>query len=35
MALTEQNMQGLVSISEKIREIVNRAGRASTWLLVP
>ena len=35
MALTEQNMQGLVSISEKLREIVNRAGRASTWLLVP
>ena len=35
MALTEQNMQGLVSISEKLREFVNRAGRASTWLLVP
>ena len=35
MALTEKNMQGLVSISESLREIVNRVGRASTWLLVP
>jgi len=35
MALTEQNMAGLVSLSEKLREIVNRVGRASTWLLVP
>ena len=35
MALTEQNMSGLVSISEKLREIVNRVGRAGTWLLVP
>ena len=33
--LTEQNMQGLVSLSEKLREIVNRVGRAGTWLLVP
>jgi len=35
MALTEQNMAGLVSISETLRVIVNRVGRASTWLLVP
>tara|TARA_X000000950_G_scaffold277511_1_gene367071 strand:- start:362 stop:970 length:609 start_codon:yes stop_codon:yes gene_type:complete len=35
MALTEQNMAGLVSISEKLREIVNRVGRAGTWMLVP
>ena len=35
MALTEQNMQGLISVSEKLRAIVNRVGRASTWLLVP
>ena len=35
MALTEQNMEGLISVSEKLREIVNRVGRASTWLLVP
>jgi TRAP-type mannitol/chloroaromatic compound transport system permease small subunit len=35
MALTEQNMAGLVSLGEKLREIVNRVGRASTWLLVP
>ena len=35
MALTEKNMEGLVSISESLREIVNRVGRASTWLLVP
>ena len=35
MALTEQNMAGLVSFSEKLREIVNRVGRASTWMLVP
>ena len=35
MALTEQNMQGLITVSEKLREIVNRVGRASTWLLVP
>ena len=35
MALTEQNMAGLVSLSEMLREIVNRVGRASTWLLVP
>ena len=33
--LTEQNMQGLVALSEKLREIVNRVGRAGTWLLVP
>ena len=32
MALTEQNMEGLISVSEKLREIVNRVGRASTWL---
>ena len=35
MALTEQNMAGLVSVSEKLREIVNRVGRAATWMLVP
>jgi TRAP-type mannitol/chloroaromatic compound transport system permease small subunit len=35
MALTEQNMAGLVSISETLRVIVNRVGRAGTWLLVP
>tara|TARA_E500000075_G_scaffold35776_1_gene32083 strand:+ start:274 stop:882 length:609 start_codon:yes stop_codon:yes gene_type:complete len=35
MALTEQNMAGLVSLSEKLREIVNRVGRAATWMLVP
>ena len=35
MALTEQNMTGLVSISETLRVIVNRVGRAGTWLLVP
>ena len=35
MALTEQNMEGLVSISEKLREIVNRAGRVRTLLLLP
>tara|TARA_A100001234_G_scaffold151739_1_gene133630 strand:- start:6361 stop:6966 length:606 start_codon:yes stop_codon:yes gene_type:complete len=35
MALTEQNMTGLVSVSEKLREIVNRVGRAATWMLVP
>ena len=34
MALTEQNMAGLVSLSEKLREIVNRVGRAATWMLV-
>jgi TRAP-type mannitol/chloroaromatic compound transport system permease small subunit len=33
--LTEKNMEGLVSISETLREIVNRVGRAGTWLLVP
>jgi TRAP-type mannitol/chloroaromatic compound transport system permease small subunit len=33
--LTEKNMEGLVSISETLREIVNRIGRAGTWLLVP
>ena len=35
MALTEQNMTGLVSVSEKLREIVNRVGKAATWMLVP
>ena len=35
MALTEKNMEGLVSISEFLRMITNRVGRASTWLLVP
>jgi len=35
MALTQQNMSGLVSISETLRVIVNRVGRAGTWLLVP
>ena len=34
MALTEQNMTGLVSVSEKLREIVNRVGRGATWVLV-
>ena len=34
-ALTEKNMEGLISISEKLRELVNRVGRAGTWLLVP
>ena len=33
--LTEKNMEGLVSISETLRGIVNRVGRAGTWLLVP
>jgi TRAP-type mannitol/chloroaromatic compound transport system permease small subunit len=33
--LTEKNMEGLVSVSETLREIVNRVGRAGTWLLVP
>ena len=33
--LTEKNMQGLVGLSEILREIVNRVGRAGTWLLVP
>ena len=35
MALTEKNMEGLVNISEFLRMITNRVGRASTWLLVP
>ena len=35
MALTEKNMEGLVNISEFLRMIVNRVGRAGTWLLVP
>jgi len=35
MALTERNMEGLVNISEFLRMIVNRVGRAGTWLLVP
>ena len=35
MALTERNMQGLVNVSEFLRMIVNRVGRAGTWLLVP
>ena len=35
MALTERNMEGLVNISEFIRMLVNRIGRAGTWLLVP
>ena len=33
--LTEKNMEGLISISEMLRELVNRVGRAGTWLLVP
>jgi TRAP-type mannitol/chloroaromatic compound transport system permease small subunit len=33
--LTEKNMEGLVSIIETISGIVNRVGRAGTWLLVP
>ena len=35
MALTERNMEGLVNVSEFLRMIVNRVGRAGTWLLVP
>ena len=35
MALTERNMEGLVNISEFLRMLVNRVGRAGTWLLVP
>jgi TRAP-type mannitol/chloroaromatic compound transport system permease small subunit len=35
MALTERNMEGLVNISEFFRMLVNRVGRAGTWLLVP
>jgi len=33
--LTEKNMEGLISVSEMLRELVNRVGRAGTWLLVP
>ena len=35
MALTERNMEGLVNVSEFLRMVVNRVGRAGTWLLVP
>ena len=35
MALIERNMEGLVNVSEFLRMIVNRVGRAGTWLLVP
>ena len=34
-ALTEKNMEGLVKVSDTLREIVNRVGRAGSWLLVP
>ena len=34
MELNEQNMEGLDSISEKLREIGNREGRESTWVWV-
>ena len=34
-ALTEKNMEGLVKVSDTLREIVNRVGRAASWLLVP
>jgi TRAP-type mannitol/chloroaromatic compound transport system permease small subunit len=34
-ALTEENMEGLVKVSDTLREIVNRVGRAGSWLLVP
>ena len=29
-ALTEENMEGLVKVSDTLREIVNRVGRAGS-----